>query len=82
MGDIKLNLSIVPLTFADGTSAYARAEGNNAAWHCQCGQTMPLIGRCYFQFGHECHTVCPDCGRIYRVHGDQKKRAKAVEETS
>lgn len=80
MADIELKLFTVPVTFADGTSAYARAEGNNAAWHCRCGQSMPLLGRCYFQFGHDCHTVCPDCSRTYRVLRDAKKKTKSVEE--
>jgi hypothetical protein len=80
MADIKLSLFTIPVQFADGTSGEARAEGNNAAWHCRCGQKMPLLGRCYFQFGHDCHTTCPDCGRSYRVQRDAAKKAKAVEE--
>ena len=80
MGDIKLTLTTIPVTFSDGAKATARAEGNNASWHCPRGQTLPLLGRCYFQFGHDCHTVCPGCGRFYRVKGDAKKRAESVEE--
>lgn len=80
MGDVKLDLGDVPVTFKDGTTARARSEGNNAAWHCACGAELPLLGRCYFQFGHDCHTVCPDCGRTYRVQGDDRKRASAVDE--
>lgn len=80
MGDVLLKLSTIPVTFADGSRATARAEGNNAAWHCPCRQPLPLLGRCYFQFGHDCHTVCPDCGRKYRVNKDAKKKAVSVEE--
>lgn len=80
MPDHTLQLFTVPVIFADGTKDTARAEGNNAAWHCKCGQAMPLVGRCYFQFGHDCHTVCPDCNRQYRVQKDAQKRAKAVVE--
>ncbi len=80
MADIELTLFTVPVTFADGSTATARAEGNNATWHCACGNPLPLLGRCYFQFGHDCHTVCPHCKRMYRVAKDAKKKAKAVEE--
>lgn len=55
-------------------------RGNNAAWTCRCNVALPLLGRCYFQFGHSCFTVCPACSRMYRVKPDSKKRAKAVEE--
>jgi hypothetical protein len=82
MGDVQLTLTKVPVTFADGSTAVARKEGNNAAWHCPCGQPLPLLGRCYFQFGHDCHTVCPDCGRRYRVNKGTDKTATSVEEFS
>ncbi len=80
MADIKLTLTTIPVVFADGSKGTARAEGNNSAWHCRCGQPLPLLGRCYFQFGHDCHTVCPDCGRSYRVVKDAQKKAKSVQE--
>ncbi len=80
MSDIRLTLAIVPVRYRDGRVGKARSEGNNAAWPCACGNESPLLGRCYFQFGHICHTVCPDCGRTYRVVGDSKKRAKEVQE--
>ena len=80
MADIRLSLFTIPVTFADGSTGTARAEGNNAAWHCRCGDGMPLLGRCYFQFGHDCHTVCPHCGSIYRVLRDANKKAQSVEE--
>jgi len=80
MADIELTLSTVPVTFLSGNSAFAGAEGNNAAWICECGEPIPLLGRCYFQFGHDCHTVCPACSRTYRVLPDPNKRATAVQE--
>jgi hypothetical protein len=80
MADIELTLGTVPVHFLSGHSSFAAAEGNNAAWICECAESIPLIGRCYFQFGHDCHTVCPACSRTYRVHGDVKKRASAVQE--
>ena len=67
--DFVLVLTTVPLLFLDGTQGVARAEGNNAAWTCFCGDSPPLVGRCYFQFNDTCHTVCPSCERRYRVHG-------------
>jgi hypothetical protein len=76
--DHKLVLKVVPLQFADGRRAQARAEGNNAAWTCECGTL--LVGRCYYQFGDTCFTECPGCKRIYRVRPDDKKRAVAVVE--
>jgi hypothetical protein len=76
--DHKLVLKMIPVTFASGNTSQARAEGNNAAWECECG--TPLIGRCYFAWGDTCFTQCPDCNRTFRVIGDGKKRAFAVEE--
>lgn len=74
-GDVQLRLYNVRVNYLDGAQAIAIAEGNNAAWNCVCGS--PLIGRCYFQFGHDCHTSCA-CGATYRVRGDEKKRTVAV----
>jgi hypothetical protein len=64
MTDLKLRE--VPVYFVDGTQASGRAEGNNAAWLCACGQALPLIGR-RFPPNHPPNTVCPDCGRRYEV---------------
>jgi hypothetical protein len=77
-GDVRLDLHQIPVEFSDQRSTgVAIAEGNNAAWPCSCGEQ--LIGRCYFQFGHDCHTIC-SCGRLFRVLGDDKKRAIRVRE--
>ena len=80
MGDVALALDVVTVNFLGGGTAEARVEGNNAAWHCPCGHPLPLLGRCYFQYGHDCHTPCPHCDRVYRVIGDKKKRAVSVAE--
>jgi hypothetical protein len=80
MADIELKLGQAPVTFKNGNKGIARVEGNNAAWICICGAILPLLGRCYFQFGHDCHTVCPDCKRSYRVEGDTDKRAVHIRE--
>ncbi|MDP1571475.1 MAG: hypothetical protein Q8L86_15875 [Vicinamibacterales bacterium] len=76
--DHKLNLKTIPVVKRDGHQEEARAEGNNAAWTCSCGTL--LVGRCYFQFGDTCRTECPECGKIYRVTPDPKKRAISVVE--
>jgi hypothetical protein len=76
--DHELVLKMIPVKFVDGKTSQARAEGNNAAWNCECGTL--LVGRCYFQFGDTCYTKCPGCGKVYRVKGNDKKRAVAVEE--
>src|SRR4051812_12133492 len=77
-GDVRLTLTNVPVQFLSGTTTVAIAEGNNAAWDCHCAQA--LVGRCYFQFGHYCHTICPNCASVYRVVGDERKRAALVRE--
>jgi hypothetical protein len=75
-GDVQLNLFNVLVTFADGSEGTARAEGNNASWHCKCEDDLPLIGRCYFASGHNCYTVCPTCKRTYRVRQGPGKRTR------
>ncbi len=68
----------IAVTFLSGSSAQAIAEGNNAAWLCHCGHL--LIGRCYYQFGDTCYTLCPNCQSRYRVSRDVRKRADQVRE--
>jgi hypothetical protein len=79
-GDIRLQLFTVPVQFRTGPAGTARAEGNNAAWQCKCKDQLWLIGRCYFAFGHDCHTVCPTCDRRYRVLRNAKKQTTKVVE--
>src|SRR5215213_2577128 len=76
--DHRLRLKVIPVNFLNGNQSVARAEGNNAAWACACGEQ--LVGRCYFQFGDTCYTGCDQCGKQFRVVGDAKKRAIAVAE--
>jgi len=79
--DHRLRLKNIPVEFLNGARSEATAEGNNAAWTCSCGGQ--LVGRCYFQFGDTCYTACNNCGRQYRVFGDEKKRAiRVIEESS
>ncbi|MBA7505958.1 hypothetical protein ES706_04638 [subsurface metagenome] len=42
MADIELNLFTVPVRWRDSSTSVARAEGNNVAWHCRCGDKLPL----------------------------------------
>lgn len=76
--DHQLQLRPVKVRFVGGTETAGKAEGNNAAWTCECGEL--LVGRCYYQFGDICHTICESCGRTFRVNGDTKKKAILVEE--
>jgi hypothetical protein len=73
--DFRLRLAIVPVNYLSGKKGNARAEGNNAAWICECRDAIPLVGRCYFQFDDTCFTVCPSCGRSYRVIGRKSNPA-------
>lgn len=79
-GDVKLLLGSAPVIFLSGQTLNATTEGNNAAWHCNCVSNTLLLGRCYSQFGHDCHTTCPDCGKKYRVNGNQSKQAIQIVE--
>lgn len=71
----RLKLRPILVEFLDRRTKDAVAEGNNAAWRCDCG--AQLICRCYFAWGHQCHTTCA-CGRTYGVIGDAKRRALRV----
>jgi hypothetical protein len=78
--DFPLKFLTVQVKFLGGSVTVARAEGNNATWICECKDPVPLMGRCYYQFGDTCYSVCPNCSRKFRVNGDQKKRATGVSE--
>lgn len=76
--DFQLKFSSVQVKFLGGAIGQGRTEGNNATWICCCKEPLPLMGRCYYQFGDTCYSVCPTCSRRYRVKRDQKKRAIEV----
>ena len=78
--DHKLTLKAIPVQFRNGERREACAEGNNAAWSCQCGTL--LVGRCYYQFGDTCYTQCSGCGKTFRVNPDDRKRAVEVVEAA
>src|SRR2546426_250342 len=76
MSDLKLR--IIPVNFLDGSTSQARAEGNNAAWICQCSAPIPLLGRC-FPPAHPPETVCSDCGRRYAIQMSEKRPTSVAE---
>lgn len=78
--DVPLKLSNTVVHFKNGSTGTATKEGNNAAWHCNCKEAPLLTGRCYYQFGDTCFTVCPVCGKKFRVRGDAKKRTTHIDE--
>lgn len=78
--DHLLKLRPIKVEFLDGALTTGTAEGNNAAWVCDCGEH--LLGRCYFAFGHNCHTTCAKCGKTYRVTADSNKKALKVVESA
>ena len=72
---------IVPLKRKSGESSQAVATGNNAAWMCQCGRALPLIGRSGSVKGVSENTKveCPACKRLYFVVPDGYDQASALE---
>jgi len=72
--DVELRLKKVPVRFHSEVIGTGRAEGNDASWLCECGDPVPLVGRCYYQFGDTCFTRCPSCNRKYRVIGRRNSR--------
>ena len=80
MGNAFLRLFTVPVNFLNGTHGVARAEGNNATWLCQCGDPLPIMGRCYYAYGHIPHTIHDACGRRYRVFPNADKQTDRVDE--
>jgi len=76
MADLKLRE--IPLNALDGKAGTARAEGNNAAWMCACGDALPLLGRS-FPPKHAPNTVCPKCGRRYALQTSENKPVAVAE---
>lgn len=72
-GDSLLIFHTIPVFYQNGVIGSATSEGNNASWMCICarnsgmGTVLPLLGRCYYAFGHICHSNCVGCGTTYRV---------------
>jgi plasmid stabilization system protein ParE len=59
----------------------AVATGNNAAWHCECGRALPLVGRTGALAGPSEAVIveCPDCSRQYFVVPRDKDQGAAIE---
>jgi hypothetical protein len=59
----------IPLQRADGTVGEATRTGNNAAWLCSCGRSLPLLGYSDALDAPQAYSavVCPDCQRAYQV---------------
>ena len=57
--------------FLDRTERTGVRTGNNAAWQCQCGRLLPLIGYSdgIDSANHNSLVVCPEpgCGKRFRV---------------
>src|SRR5258708_5696256 len=72
---------VVPLILRGAPARQAVATGNNAAWHCECGRTLPLVGRSGDKSGvSEGFWVdCPDCSRRYCVVPDNKDHGRVLE---
>jgi hypothetical protein len=74
--DHELKLRPIKVQYARGKSGKALPRATTRRGECTCGER--LLGRSYFQLGDTCYTKCENCGRIYRVEGDDKKRARKV----
>ena len=73
-----LPLRTIPLNLSDGKLWSARTEGNYAAWICSCGESVPLLGRC-FPSANPPNTVCPSCGRRYKILSLRSKPVAVAE---
>lgn len=61
----------IKVRFLDGTERKGVRTGNNAAWHCQCGRQLPLIGYSdrLDPADRDSLVICPEpsCGKRFRV---------------
>lgn len=75
-----LTLRKVTVTLLDKAEGEARAEGNNAAWLCPCGEPVPLLARGYHGYGSPPYVIYPGCDRAYQVCRDDDRRVIGVQE--
>lgn len=66
-------MNTIPINLILGASSY----GNNAAWMCPCGYTLPLIGTTR---PGQTDRDCPACGAMYRVIGEKNRRPSGIEQ--
>lgn len=75
---------VVDVVFLSGGKSEAVATGNNATWHCACGNIHWLIGRTWQkQQSPKGRVICPVCGKKYLVDPAgmiSQKRAARVRE--
>jgi hypothetical protein len=71
---------VIDLRLSDSSVGKATALGNNAAWLCPCGYTLPLIASLTIAKQVSCPN--PKCGRRYRLQKDAENRAAAVQEVT
>jgi len=61
----------ITVEFLDGSERTCIRTGNNAAWHCQCGRPLPLIGYsdAIDSENQSSLVICPQpgCNKRYRV---------------
>lgn len=71
---------LVLLILRDGKQRQAAATGNNAAWFCECGRALPLVGRSGARAGvsEGTRVDCPDCPRHYFVALADKDRGAVL----
>jgi hypothetical protein len=74
-----LTLLQIPVQFLDGSVGVGRAEGTDAAWHCPCGDELPLIGR---RAPRGPYITRCGCGKRYTVYGSDENphTASRIEE--
>jgi len=76
----------IPCRFIGEDNGIAIATGNNAAWLCSCGYSLPLVGRTGYVEKHAeaFSVICPDCQRKFFVLPEDKDlgRAKVVTEVA
>lgn len=70
----------IDLILRDGQHRPAIATGNNAAWKCECGRALPLLGCSGALAGVSLRTRvdCPDCPRSYFVVPTGKNRGAVL----
>lgn len=71
----------IPLIMLNAQNRQAVSTGNNAAWLCICGRSLPLVGRSGSLKGVSEGTRidCPDCRHRYFVVPEGKDQGAAKE---
>ncbi|MDD9815429.1 MAG: hypothetical protein OXU31_05555 [Gammaproteobacteria bacterium] len=64
----------------NGADGKGVATGNNAAWLCDCGYELPLVGTSFSSIGRR-PVMCEKCAKEYMVEGNNQ-RVDCVREIS